>query len=152
MKPKERYKEKENKNKSDEDECTFCNIVEGKSDSWKIYEDVEILGILDITPLAKGHCLIIPKRHVNWFYELEDGEIAHLFKVAKIVAKKIKRVINPDFVSLMIFGEHVPHVHIHLIPRTRGDIFEKLPELFPSIFKKISKKEMENIAKKIRGA
>jgi histidine triad (HIT) family protein len=120
------------KKSKEKSKCTFCKIVEGKLDSWKIYEDEEVLCFLDINPIVEGHSLIIPKRHVNWFYELEDDEIVHLFKVAKVVAEKIERGLNSDFVSLMIFGEHVPHVHIHLLPRTRGDIFEKLPE-FPSL-------------------
>jgi histidine triad (HIT) family protein len=134
------------------DNCTFCKIVKGKLDSWKIYEDKEVLCFLDINPIVEGHSLIITKRHVNWFYELKDEEISHLFKVAKLVAEKIERAIDSDFVSLMIFGEHVPHVHIHLLPRTRGDIFEELSESLPSFLKKLSKSEMEYIAEKIREA
>jgi histidine triad (HIT) family protein len=50
--------------------CIFCDIIEGKTSSYRIYEDGLSLAILDINPLARGHCLVIPKRHVTWWHEL----------------------------------------------------------------------------------
>jgi histidine triad (HIT) family protein len=62
--------------------CVFCDIVAGKAEAYKIYEDELSICILDIHPYTKGHCLVIAKRHVQWWHELSDEEHASLFKVA----------------------------------------------------------------------
>lgn len=74
---------------ADKDFGFIC--VEGKVPCQKIYEDELSLAILDINPFSKGHCLVIPKRHVPWWHELSDEENASLFKVAKVVSEKIMK-------------------------------------------------------------
>jgi membrane carboxypeptidase/penicillin-binding protein len=69
--------------------CIVCQIVAGDADAYRIYEDEKSMAILDINPFAKGHCLVIPKRHVPWWHELTDEENTSLFKVAKIVSNKM---------------------------------------------------------------
>ncbi len=101
--------------------CIFCDIVAGKAEAYKIYEDELSLCFLDIHPYAKGHCLVIPKRHVPWWHELTDEENAGLFAVAKIVANKIKEKFQPDFVFLWARGTRIPHTHIFLVPTYNGD-------------------------------
>lgn len=105
--------------------CIFCDIVEGKTSCQKIYEDELSLALLDINPFSKGHCLVIPKRHVPWWHELSDEENASLFKVAKVVSEKIMKAFNPDFVCMYARGRRIPHTHIFLVPTYKGDILDR---------------------------
>jgi len=105
----------------EQSQCVFCDIVAGKSPVYKIYEDELSMCILDIHPYTKGHCLVIPKRHVPWWHELTDEENASLFKVAKIVSNKIMAALKPDFVFLWARGTRISHTHIFLVPTYNGD-------------------------------
>lgn len=110
---------------STEKSCTFCSIIEGKAPSYKIYEDELSLAILDINPFSRGHCLVIPKRHVPWWHELSNEENISLFKVAKVVADKMMKALNPDFVCMYARGRRIPHTHIFLVPTYKGDILDR---------------------------
>ena len=79
-----------------ENVCIFCEIVEGRAHSHKIYEDELSLCILDINPFSRGHSLVIPKRHVPWWHELSLEENASLFRVAKIVTEKMMKTLEPE--------------------------------------------------------
>ena len=105
--------------------CIFCDIVEGKAPCYKVYEDNLSLAILDINPFSKGHCLVIPKRHVPWWHELTEEENASLFRVAKIVAEKIMKALDPDFVCMYARGRRIPHTHIFLVPTYSGDSLDR---------------------------
>ena len=102
-------------------DCVFCDIIAGKAEAYKIYEDELSLCILDINTYTKEHCLVIPKRHVPWWHEMTDEENASLFKVAKIVSNKIMAALKPDFVFLWARGTRIPHTHIFLVPTYNGD-------------------------------
>ncbi len=106
--------------------CVFCDIVAGKAPAYIIHQDELSLCILDIQPLTKGHCLVIPKRHVPWWYDLTREEGESLFTVAQTVAQKIMRVYKPDFVSMYARGRRIPHTHIFLVPTTGGDPVDRL--------------------------
>jgi histidine triad (HIT) family protein len=101
--------------------CVFCDIVAGKAEAYKVYEDELSLCVLDIHPYVKGHCLVIPKRHVPWWHELTNEENASLFAVAKVVANKIMDKLQPDFVFIWARGTRIPHTHIFLVPTYNGD-------------------------------
>ncbi|OPY07553.1 MAG: HIT-like protein [Syntrophus sp. PtaB.Bin001] len=105
--------------------CIFCNIVAGKAPAYVVEEDDLTMCILDIHPYAKGHCLVIPKRHVPWWHELTDEEHASLFKMAKTVGNRIMERLKPDFVYLYARGTQVPHTHIFLIPTSSGDVLDR---------------------------
>jgi histidine triad (HIT) family protein len=105
--------------------CIFCDIVAGKAASYKIYEDDLSLCILDINPWAKGHCLVIPRRHVPWWHELTEEENASLFRAAKIVAEKMMNSLAPDFVCMYARGRRIPHTHIFLVPTYKGDVLDR---------------------------
>ncbi len=105
--------------------CIFCDIVAGLSPSHKIYEDDLSLCILDINPFSRGHCLVIPKRHVPWWHELTDAENASLFRVAKAVSNKMMRALEPDFVCMYARGRRIPHTHIFLVPTYKGDVLDR---------------------------
>ena len=108
-----------------EKDCVFCKIVSGEIPSKKIYEDESALAFLDIHPQAPGHTLLIPKAHYRWFYELPDALSDHLFRIAKQLTPELKIQNAVDLVQVSIVGKDVPHVHIHLIPRT----FATAPEV-----------------------
>lgn len=108
-----------------DESCVFCDIVEGKASVQKIYEDDLSMAILDINPFSKGHCLVISKRHVPWWHDLTKEENASLFNVARIVAGKIMKGFNPDFVCMYARGRRIPHVHIFLVPTYSGDLLDR---------------------------
>lgn len=91
--------------KSSDNSCIFCRIVAGSAEAHRVYEDDLSLAIFDISPLAKGHCLVIPKRHVPWWHDLNEKETESLFTVARIVASRIMKAFKPDFVCMYAGGE-----------------------------------------------
>jgi len=105
--------------------CVFCEIIAGRQKGYKIYENEQSLVILDINPLAKGHCLAISKRHIQWWHDLNKDEISSLFNAAKIGAEKIMKIYKPDFVMMYARGRRIPHVHIFLIPTSKGDVIDR---------------------------
>ena len=105
--------------------CIFCDIVAGKSPAHIIDEDNLTLCILDVHPYTKGHCLVIPKRHVPWWHELTDEENAALFRMAKTVGNRMMEKFNPDFVFLYARGRRIPHTHLFLIPTYSGDVLDR---------------------------
>lgn len=105
--------------------CVFCDIVAGKAPAYIIHEDELSICILDIQPFAKGHCLVISKRHVPWWYELTEQETESLFRTARIVSQKIMKEYQPDFVCMYARGKRIPHTHIFLIPSYNGDVLDR---------------------------
>jgi histidine triad (HIT) family protein len=105
--------------------CIFCDIIKGNAPSYKIYEDELSVAILDINPFSRGHCLIIPKRHVPWWHDLTKEENSSLFDVARVVATKIMKALSPDFVCMYARGRRIPHTHIFLVPTYKGDILDR---------------------------
>lgn len=118
----------------------FSRIVAGEIPSYKVAENDKFYAFLDIAPLAKGHTLVIPKREVDYFYDLEDDELAEMIVFAKSIAKKIQATTRCKKVATVVLGLEVPHAHIHLVPmNTEKDVDfskEKLsltPEEFAQI-------------------
>jgi len=138
-------------------DCIFCDIIEGRAPCHKIYEDELSLAILDINPFAKGHCLVIPRRHVPWWHELSEEENASLFRAAKIVAEKMMTALKPDFVCMYARGRRIPHTHIFLVPTYSGDVLdrffnalEKFQESPPELAALREKNSQEDVAKLLR--
>jgi histidine triad (HIT) family protein len=105
--------------------CVFCDIVEGKAEAYRIHEDEDSLGILDINPFAQGHCLVISKRHVPWWHDLTEQETESLFSVARVISQKIMKAFHPDFVCMYARGRRIPHTHIFLVPTFGGDLLDR---------------------------
>jgi histidine triad (HIT) family protein len=105
--------------------CIFCDIVAGKAEAYRICEDELSMCILDIHPYTKGHCLVISKRHIQWWHELTDEENTSLFKMAKVVANRMMDKFNPDFIFLYARGKRIPHTHLLLIPTYSGDVLDR---------------------------
>ncbi|MBN2013646.1 MAG: HIT family protein [Candidatus Altiarchaeota archaeon] len=109
-------------------DCILCKLVRGEIGSWRVYEDDFCVGVLDIQPCAPGHCLLVPKKHVERFYEMDDGDLGRLFTAAKKVAKKIKKTYKPDYVCMFIRGGRIHHLHIALFPSKEGDGISGFPQ------------------------
>ena len=120
----------------------FSRIVAGEIPCYKVAENDKFFAFLDIAPLAKGHTLVIPKREVDYFYDLEDEELQEMILFAKTIAKKIKATTGCIKVATVVLGLEVPHAHIHLVPmNTENDVDfkrEKL-SLTPEEFSEIAK-------------
>ena len=120
----------------------FSRIVAGEIPSYKVAENDKFYAFLDIAPLAKGHTLVIPKREVDYFFDLEDDELQEMIVFAKSIAKKIKATTACKKVATVVLGLEVAHAHIHLIPmNTEKDVDfgrEKL-KLSPEEFVEIAK-------------
>lgn len=101
----------------------FSRIVAGEIPCYKVAENDRFFAFLDIAPLAKGHTLVIPKREVDYFYDLEDDELAEMIVFAKDIAKKIKATTGCKKVATVVLGLEVAHAHIHLVPmNTEKDV------------------------------
>jgi histidine triad (HIT) family protein len=94
----------------------FTRIVNGEIPCYKVAEDANYLAFLDINPLCKGHTLVIPKKEINYLFDVEDDLHAGLWNFAKQVAKAIEKVVPCQRIGVTVIGLEVPHAHIHLIP------------------------------------
>ena len=94
----------------------FSRIIAGEIPCYKVAENEKFFAFLDIAPLAKGHTLVVPKREVDYFYDLEDDELEGMIVFAKQIAKKIKETTQCKKVATVVLGLEVAHAHIHLIP------------------------------------
>jgi histidine triad (HIT) family protein len=94
----------------------FSKIVNGEIPCYKIAENEAFLAFLDITPLRKGHTLVIPKKETDYIFDIDDQQLAEFIHFAKVVANKIKAAIPCKKVGMTVIGLEVPHAHIHLIP------------------------------------
>tara|TARA_B100000508_G_scaffold137145_1_gene131077 strand:+ start:620 stop:1006 length:387 start_codon:yes stop_codon:yes gene_type:complete len=94
----------------------FLKIIAGEIPCHKVAENDNFLAFLDINPLAKGHTLVVPKREVNYIFELEDEHYQSFWLFAKRVAKKIESAIDCERIGVAVIGLEVPHAHIHLVP------------------------------------
>jgi len=105
------------------DDCVFCQIVAGKAQARKVYEDEQSLAFLDLHPISRGHTLVIPKKHVQWFTDIEpeEGIAGPFLKTCYLVARKLKHAFDCEYVTMLIRGTRVPHVHMLLIPSIRGE-------------------------------
>ena len=125
----------------------FSKIVAGEIPSYKVAEDDRFFAFLDINPLVKGHTLVIPKREVDYIFDLDDEELAALHVFAKKVALAVGKAFPCKKVGMAVLGLEVPHAHIHLIPmQSEKDM------LFSNQKLQLSADEFVAVAEAIRNA
>ena len=125
----------------------FSKIIAGESPSYKVAEDDRFYAFLDINPLAKGHTLVVPKREVDYIYDLTDEELAAMHVFAKHVALAIQKAFPCKKVGEAVIGLEVPHAHIHLIPMQKeSDMLFSNPKL------KLTDDEFKAVAAAINSA
>lgn len=121
----------------------FTRIIKGEIPSYKCAEDKDFYAFLDINPIKRGHTLVVPKKEVDYFFDLSDEDIAAMQVFAKKVAQAIKKVIPCRKVAQAVIGLEVDHAHIHLVP------LENEGELFSGKHVKLSDEEMASTANAI---
>jgi len=131
-------------NKITNKDCIFCRIINGEIPVPPLIEDKKYLIILDRNPINPGHTLVIPKKHTDYIFDLEDKEYSELMLKAKEIAKILKKKLNPKRVCILVEGFGMSHVHVHLIPANKGDL------LNPKKAKPMSSEELNKIAEKIK--
>ncbi|MBW6533904.1 MAG: HIT family protein [Mariniphaga sp.] len=122
----------------------FTKIAQGEIPAYKVAENENFLAFLDISPVAKGHTLVIPKKEVDYLFDLNDELYSGLQLFAKKVAVGLKKAIPCSKVGVLVLGLEVPHAHIHLIPmQNEADVLNFSKKL------KLNQKEFEEIKDKI---
>ena len=106
--------------------CIFCEIIAGNIPGKKVYEDDEVLAILDISQTTKGHTLVMPKKHYENFLQMPKDEFSNLMEKVQFVADKVIRNLNANGCNVLIntnevAGQSVMHTHVHIIPRYDGN-------------------------------
>ena len=125
----------------------FSQIVEGSLTAYKVAEDEFHMAFLDISPLSKGHTLVIPKQEIDYIFDLSIDQYTSLWNFAGNIARAMKKVVECERIGIAVIGLEVPHAHIHLVPiNDMSDIN------FDSRRLSFSKEEMEDIARQIRSA
>ncbi len=107
-------------------DCIFCRIVNNELPCFKVYEDSDFIAFLDIRPANRGHCLIVPKKHYENLLDFDEELLNKMMPVVKKVASAVKKATKADAFNILLnngkeAGQEVNHVHIHLIPRFKGD-------------------------------
>lgn len=125
----------------------FSRIVAGEIPCHKVAEDEEFFAFLDINPVAKGHTLVIPKKEIDYIFDVEDASLGRMMAFAKRVARAQEAAIPCKRVGLAVMGLEVPHAHIHLIPITKESDM-----CFGGEKMTISQEELASIAALIRKA
>lgn len=123
----------------------FTRIINGEIPCHKILEDEKHLAFLDVRPIAVGHTLVIPKKEVNYIFDLDDKTMAELMVFAGKTAKMIQKQVPCSKIGMMVAGLEVPHVHIHLVP------IQKVTDLNFANAKPADQKELAELAHKICG-
>lgn len=129
-------------------DCIFCKIIKGEIPTDKVYEDKAALAFLDISPVNKGHVLVIPKQHFETLLDLPDKVLHQTMKIVKKTAKAVMLALNADGFNISMnnfgaAGQIVSHVHFHVIPRFSKDGLKHWPG------KEYKGNESKEIAKKI---
>lgn len=112
-----------------EDGCIFCAIVAGEAPSRVVHDDERTLAFLDIVPLTRGHTLVVPKRHATNLFEVDDDDLAAVARTAKRVGAAAMEAFGADGLNLLqtngeVALQTVFHLHVHVLPRYRGDGFK----------------------------
>lgn len=125
----------------------FSKIIAGEIPAYKLAEDERFLAFLDINPLVMGHALVVPKKEVDYIFDLDNETLSGLHLFAKKVARAIESVVECERIGVTVIGLEVPHAHVHLIPINGvGDMNFAQPKLSPT------QDEMIQITEKIKSA
>jgi histidine triad (HIT) family protein len=126
----------------------FTKIIRGEIPSYKIAEDERHFAFLDINPIAEGHTLVVPKKEIDYFFDLPDSHLQSTISFAKKVARAIDRSLKPLRTGVIVQGLEVPHAHVHLIPlytHNQSMSFSNKVEVNEVRMKELAKKISESI-------
>jgi histidine triad (HIT) family protein len=113
-------------NRLNNGDCPFCRMGRHELDHVSVIEEKDVLAIMDLFPATPGHVLVLPKQHIKTIYEMPPNLGARLMSTAIMVARAIKENLSPEGLNLvqsneMAAGQTVPHFHLHIVPRYKGD-------------------------------
>jgi histidine triad (HIT) family protein len=136
------------------DDCTFCDIVEGRQPASVVYSDSTVLAFMDIQPIVAGHMLVVPKHHATLMSDLQPGEGAACWVIAETLARALRGSgLRVEGVNIFVADgeaafQDVPHFHVHVIPRYAGDGFSLA---FPASYgQTVERTELDDAAARIR--
>ncbi len=107
----------------------FTRIIKGEIPCYKVYEDKKTLAFLDIHPVQPGHTLVIPKKQIEFVWDLDEEDYRAVTDTAKKVAQRLKEALKTPYVGEQIIGVDVPHAHIHVIPFSTTEEFRRRPDM-----------------------
>lgn len=130
--------------------CIFCDIINGIEKAEILFEDNSTIAFLDIRPLNFGHSLVIPKKHYENFFDVDETDLHHVINATQFMTNAIKKSLNPDGINIISnngssAGQTIYHFHFHIIPRFKNDHFTFRPQ-----FKDYTEGLMKEFAEKIR--
>lgn len=117
----------------------FCKIINGEIPTNKLYEDDLVMVIMDINPKSNGHSLVIPKKHYDDVYDIDNDTLLHMFKVAKDIYKLIEEKLHSNGVTLEFnygIAQDVKHIHLHIIPRYKYEDISSAQEIYEVLMSK----------------
>jgi Diadenosine tetraphosphate (Ap4A) hydrolase and other HIT family hydrolases len=106
----------------------FEKIIDNEIPAYKVYEDSEVIAILDINPISYGHTLLIPKKRIENFVDSTE-DMSHILKILKELSLRLKEKLEADGITIITnnyYGQEIKHLHFHIIPRYEGDKFDDL--------------------------
>ncbi|OGJ05403.1 hypothetical protein A2467_01635 [Candidatus Nomurabacteria bacterium RIFOXYC2_FULL_36_8] len=124
-------------------DCIFCKIVNKEIPCYKVWENENFLVFLDIIPINAGHILIIPKKHNEEVFKLEDDLYNEIFQIAKKLSEHLRKATEAKKIGMLIIGFDINHAHLHLVPLNKGK------ELNPERAKKASTDELKQMQIKL---
>lgn len=132
-------------------DCIFCKIIRGELPNYRVYEDEKTIAFLDIMPVNAGHTLVVPKTHASNIFDITPEDWAAVAETVRILARAIEKGMNADGVNIAMnnrehAGQVVPHPHVHIIPRFKGDGLKLMPQ------RQYEMNEAEATAEKIRSS
>jgi len=135
-------------------DCIFCKIVKKELPAFIFYEDEFVIGFLDINPLVEGHTLVVPKKHYESIFDIEEEVLQKIISVSQKISKRIKEALRVEGINLVNASgtaaeQSVPHFHLHIIPRRAGDEIN-LASWWRSKVKQIDKEKLKELAEKLK--
>lgn len=125
----------------------FTKIIQRQIPAHIVYEDDHYLAFLDVMPLVPGHILVVPKKEIDYIFDLEDSELEGLMVFAKKVAQALRKTVPCKRIGVSVIGLEVPHTHVHLVPmHTADDLNFTKPKLKPTT------EELASMAAQVRAA
>jgi histidine triad (HIT) family protein len=136
--------------------CLFCKIAAGEIPSEKVLENDAAFAFLDIRPLARGHVLVVPKRHYERFAEMVPGDAAKVVDLAQRAARRLEIGLGAQGATIAIndgraAGQEVMHVHVHVVPRAETDGIGPIHRLFAGTAPTLREGELREIGARLRG-
>lgn len=136
------------------EDCPFCGIIAGEIPSYTVYEDEDVMAFLDVNPLARGHTLVVPKKHHPRVSGIPAEATDAVFQTAGRLSGQVATAVDADGTTIAVndgpaAGQEVPHVHVHIVPRFDGDDGGAIHSVFQSQAS-VSDEELQSVAEDIK--